>query len=173
MNEDKRMTLWYEKCPDLLEKEKALMNSYYPQFTLDKLEDGRLCWIGEIKSPFNNRYSYTLMVVYMSNHPYWKMGSSIRIYMIEPDGKVYCGALGPEDTPFDLCSQTCMDSNGSLFQAVWIHGQESPYSAAKELSHYLAWMFIRECQIESNTPYPIDWMQLKRIYPFLDTTIKE
>ena len=165
---------WYEIDTELLEKEKIAMSKSFPQFKLEILDDGRLSWIGEIQSPFN-KCSYTLMVVYMSNHPYWLMGSSIKIYMIEPDEKVYCGVLRPEDTPFDLCSQTCMDSNGSLFQAVWIHeGVVTPsYSAAKELSHYLAWMFIRECQIESNTPGSIDWLLLKRIYPSLDTTIKK
>lgn len=66
------------------------------------------------------------------------MGLSIRIYMIEPDKEDYCGALRHEDTPFDLCSQTCMDYDGSLFQSVWIHGHRCLHSAARELALYLA-----------------------------------
>ena len=39
---------WYESNPSLLEAEKMAMHKFFPNFTLDKLEDGRLYWIGEL-----------------------------------------------------------------------------------------------------------------------------
>ena len=39
---------WYENDPALLEAEKAAMHKCFPGFTLDKLDDGRLYWIGKL-----------------------------------------------------------------------------------------------------------------------------
>ena len=81
---------WYENDPALLEAEKAAMHKCFPGFTLDKLDDGRLYWIGELtpgiyETKFHERKTYTVMAVYNNNHPQQVMGSSVRIYPVLPD----------------------------------------------------------------------------------------
>ncbi len=81
---------WYEKDPALLEAEKAAMHKCFPGFSLDKLDDGRLYWIGELtpgiyETKFHRKQSYIVMAVYNNNHPQQIMGSSVRIYPILPD----------------------------------------------------------------------------------------
>ena len=81
---------WYEKDPALLEAEKLAMHRFFPDFTLDKLDDGRLYWIGELspgiyETKFNRKMKYTVMAVYNNNHPQQIMGSSVRIYPVLPD----------------------------------------------------------------------------------------
>ena len=81
---------WYENDPALLEAEKAAMHRCFPGFTLDKLEDGRLYWIGELspgiyETKFRRKMTYTVMAVYNNNHPQQVMGSSVRIYPVLPD----------------------------------------------------------------------------------------
>lgn len=49
------MKRWYEINPELLDIEKVAMSKAFPYFTLDKLDDGRLCWIGQIESLINKR----------------------------------------------------------------------------------------------------------------------
>lgn len=39
---------WYECNPELLESEKIAMAKFFPQFTLDRLNDGRLVWHGKL-----------------------------------------------------------------------------------------------------------------------------
>lgn len=167
------MTQWYEKSSDLLEREKALMNSHYPQFTLENLDDGCLCWIGEIKSLINAGRKYALMVLYHPNHPFGKMGSSVNVYMLLPEGlNLYKNYLRPQDTPFGLCAQTCMDTIGEVYQSVCIDREECPMTAARQLSLYLAWLFVSECQTECNMR-SLDWRSLTTIYPYLETIVKD
>lgn len=81
---------WYEANPKLLTMEKIAMERNFPQFTLDKLEDGRLCWIGVLEpgvyeSKFGEKRQYHVMAVYDNNHPNQKMGSSVKVYPLMPD----------------------------------------------------------------------------------------
>ena len=81
---------WYEDDPALLEAEKAAMHKCFPGFTLDKLDDGRLYWIGELtpgiyETKFHEKKTYTVMAVYNNHHPQQVMGSSVRIYPVLPD----------------------------------------------------------------------------------------
>lgn len=81
---------WYEKDPQLLQNEKFAMARFYPDFTLDKLEDGRLCWVGVLEagvyeSKFGEKRQYHVMAVYDNNHPNQKMGSSVKVYPLIPD----------------------------------------------------------------------------------------
>lgn len=81
---------WYETNPMLLEAEKAAMAKCFPHFTLGRLEDGRLYWIGELtpgvyETKFGTRKSYYVMAVYQNNHPQQMMGSSVYVYLIKPD----------------------------------------------------------------------------------------
>lgn len=81
---------WYEADPTLLTMEKIAMERNFPQFRLDRLDDGRLCWIGMLspgvyESKFGKRREYTLMAVYDNNHPNQLMGSSVKVYPVMPD----------------------------------------------------------------------------------------
>ncbi|MCM1451134.1 MAG: hypothetical protein NC102_02660 [Clostridium sp.] len=81
---------WYETNTKLLNLEKIAMARNFPQFTLDKLEDGRLCWVGVLEpgvyeSKFGEKRQYHVLAVYDNNHPYQKMGSSVKVYPLMPD----------------------------------------------------------------------------------------
>jgi hypothetical protein len=81
---------WYESDPQLLGAEKAAMHQCFPHFTLNRLDDGRLYWMGELtpaiyETKFRQRKTYTVMAVYNNNHPEQVMGSSVRIYPVLPD----------------------------------------------------------------------------------------
>ena len=81
---------WYEDNPSLLEVEKVAMAQCFPDFELGKLDDGRLYWIGELspgvyETKFNRRKSYHVMAVYQNNHPNQQMGSSVCVYLVQPD----------------------------------------------------------------------------------------
>ncbi|MDE5561680.1 MAG: hypothetical protein K2J00_07790 [Bacteroidaceae bacterium] len=83
-------TQWYDANPMLLTKEKVAMAKCFPQFTLDKLDDGRLCWVGVLEpgiyeSKFGEKRQYYVMAVYDNNHPNQRMGSSVRVYPLMPD----------------------------------------------------------------------------------------
>lgn len=81
---------WYEADPTLLEMEKLTMAQTFPQFNMEKLQDGRLCWIGKLnpgiyESKFGKKMEYHIMAVYDNNHPHQKMGSSVKVYPVVPD----------------------------------------------------------------------------------------
>lgn len=83
-------TQWYDANPTLLTMEKIAMECNFPQFTLDKLDDGRLCWLGVLEpgiyeSKFGEKRQYHIMAVYDNNHPNQRMGSSVKVYPIMPD----------------------------------------------------------------------------------------
>ncbi|MCM1449485.1 MAG: hypothetical protein NC082_04030 [Clostridiales bacterium] len=81
---------WYELDPNLLIMEKLAMARNFPQFKIDKLDDGRLCWLGILEpgiyeSKFGKKRQYYVMAVYDNNHPNQKMGSSVKVYPLMPD----------------------------------------------------------------------------------------
>jgi hypothetical protein len=76
---------WYEQNPRLLEAEKTAMNRIFPQFKMDKLDDGRMYWHGDVQ-PLRDGTTWNLMAVYDHSHPHnHNYGGSVRIYTIEPD----------------------------------------------------------------------------------------
>jgi hypothetical protein len=90
------MKHWYEIDTELLEMEKIAMSRAFPHFTLDKLDDGRLYWVGELtpgfyETKFNERLTYTVMVVYNHNHlislqqEFASSSSTIRVYPVDTD----------------------------------------------------------------------------------------
>lgn len=97
------MKQWYEIDPELLEMEKIAMSKAFPHFTLNKLDDGRLYWIGEItpgvyETKFNECLTYTVMAVYNNNHrggPYReRMDGTVCIYPILPDANELINRMG-------------------------------------------------------------------------------
>lgn len=75
---------WYERDPVLLDAEKAAMARDFPQFSLIKLNDDRLAWVGDVKLNVMGNNSWRLMAVYQANHPVQQMGSSVYVYLVEP-----------------------------------------------------------------------------------------
>ena len=63
---------WYERNPQLFNDEKQAMNLYFPNFVLDRLADGRICWVGNLNPRGADGGTWTLMVVYDHNHPHNK-----------------------------------------------------------------------------------------------------
>jgi len=85
---------WYERDPTLLDAEKAAMNRDFPQFSLIKLNDGRLAWVGDVKLNVMGNNSWRLMAVYQPNHPVQQMGSSVYVYLVEPSIEALIEQLG-------------------------------------------------------------------------------
>ena len=85
---------WYERDPMLLEAEKAAMNRDFPQFSLIKLDDGRLAWVGDVKLNVMGNNSWRLMAVYQPNHPVQQMGRSVYVYLVEPSIEALIEQLG-------------------------------------------------------------------------------
>lgn len=81
---------WYENNPTLLKAEKTAMAKCFPGFELYKFDDGRLYWLGELapgiyETKFGRKKSYQVMAVYQNNHPNQQMGSSVYVYLVNPD----------------------------------------------------------------------------------------
>jgi len=71
-------TYWYEHDPIRLVIEKKAMQERYPRFTLRKLDDGRLAWLGTLTSNTGNQYLIALL--YPHNFP----NSPPEVYPIDP-----------------------------------------------------------------------------------------
>lgn len=75
---------WYERDPHLLDAEKMAMYESFRHFKLDKLNDGRLYWIGTFIPCGEDNIKWTLMAVYDHDHPN-NSTSSVKVYSIDPD----------------------------------------------------------------------------------------
>lgn len=146
---------WYERDPELLEAEKAAMNRAFPNFTLDKLDDGRLYWIGTVcpgiyESKYGRRKEYALMAVYQNNHPEQVMGSSVRVYPIEPDVDELIQECGFR--PYHLLT----DSNGDKYlctaQAEDVKTGRTSTSAASVLAWAVKWLMAYELVLTGDMP---------------------
>lgn len=81
---------WYETNPELLAMERIAMQKAFPNFKLERLEDGCMAWIGKLnvgvyETKFHQPMEYHVMALYMNNHPHKQMGSSVRVYPVLPD----------------------------------------------------------------------------------------
>jgi hypothetical protein len=77
---------WYERDRLLFEGEKKAMGRFFPQFKLDKLEDGRLYWHGVLETDLRKGGKWYLQAIYDNNHPHnSSYGGSVKVYAIEPD----------------------------------------------------------------------------------------
>ena len=136
------MKQWYEIDPELLKMEKIAMSKAFPNFKLDKLDDGRLYWVGELtpgfyETKFNERLTYTVLVVYNNNHAInWQQelassSSTIRVYPIDAD--VIINRIGFKHHRFrtDSANNLYLDRGGSG-------------SAAAVVSRVLSWLFAYE-----------------------------
>ena len=147
---------WYEKNPSLLEGEKMAMRKFFPNFKLDKLEDGRLYWMGELnpgiyetkfgvkktytvmnpgiyETKFGVKKTYTVMAVYNNNHPEQVMGSSVRIYPVLPDVDDIINECGFR--PYHLLR----DSSENLYLCTNEAGNVKTGSTTTSAASVLAW----------------------------------
>lgn len=133
---------WYEKDPGLLMAEKAAMNHAFPGFTLDKLDDGRLAWVGSLNIGILGDNEWHIMAVYNNNHPQQVMGSSVRVYLIQPDIDELIKDLGWR--PLHLL----MDSNNQLYlctaEASNIKTGKETTSAASVIAWAVKWLMSFE-----------------------------
>ena len=139
---------WYEKNPQLFAGEKAAMQEYFPSFHLDKLEDGRLCWVGNLNPRGSNGGVWSLMVVYDDNHPHNNSyGGSLRVYSIQPDlNELYKVA---EKLPHVL-----RDGNNDLYLCTArkedINTSQGHASAATALGWAAKWILVVEEWLEGD-----------------------
>ena len=138
---------WYETNPSLLEGEKMAMQKFFPHFTLGKLDDGRLYWIGELnpgiyETKFGVKKTYTVMAVYQNNHPAAVMGSTVRVYPVLPDVDDIINECGFR--PYHLLR----DSNDSLYlctnEAGNVKTGQTTTSAASVLAWAVKWLSCYE-----------------------------
>ena len=129
---------WYDNNPTLLAMEKIAMERNFPQFKLDKLDDGRLCWIGVIEpgiyeSKFGVKRQYHLMAVYDNNHPHQQMGSSVRVYPLMPDVDELIQMAGFR--PYHLLQ----DSVGNLYLCTNEAGDQKTGTTTTTAASVLGW----------------------------------
>lgn len=141
------MHQWYESDPELLDMEKEAMSHAFNGFTLDKLNDGRLYWIGQLEpgvyeSKFHRKRVYTVMAVYQNNHPHPEMGSSVHVYLVDPEIdelKAECGFR-----PYHLL----VDSEGEEYlctnEAGNVKTGQTISTAATTLSWAVRWLMSYE-----------------------------
>ena len=133
---------WYEKDPGLLAAEKAAMAHAFPYFSLDKLDDGRMAWIGELNIGVMGDTSWNIMAVYNNNHPQQIMGSSVRIYLVDPDIQEVINGMGWQPT------HLLRDSNNQLYlctaEASNIKVGKEVTSAASVIAWAVKWLMAFE-----------------------------
>jgi len=133
---------WYEKDPGLLDAEKAAMAHAFPYFSLDKLDDGRLAWIGNLNVGVMGDTVWSIMAVYSNNHPQQVMGSSVRVYLVNPDIQEVIDGLGW--TPTHLLR----DSDNQLYlcttEAGYVKTGKEVTSAASVIAWAVKWLMAFE-----------------------------
>lgn len=127
------LTQWYERDPELLMAEKSAMNHAFPGFALDKLDDGRLAWVGSLNIGILGGNEWHIMAVYNNNHPQQVMGSSVRVYLIQPDIDELIEDLGWR--PMHLLQ----DSNRQLYLCTAEAGNIKTGSETTSAASVIAW----------------------------------
>ena len=141
---------WYERDPGLLAAEKAAMAEKWPHFTLEKLDDGRLAWTGSLSLKLMGDNSWYVMAVYNNNHPQQVMGSSVRVYLVEPDIHELIEGLGWQPT------HLLRDSNNQLYlctaEAGNIKTGKEVTSAASVMAWAAKWLIAFELVLTGDLP---------------------
>ena len=86
---------WYQRDPQRLADEREGMRRFFPQFTLEKMDDGRYYWHGTLKpGVLPNGWAWEVAAIYNNDHPKPVMGGSVRVILIEPSIETVIDALG-------------------------------------------------------------------------------
>ena len=169
------MKQWYEIDPELLDMEKIAMAKAFPHFTLDKLDDGCLCWIGQIESLVNKR-KYEVMCIYRKNFPLQIMGPSIQVCPILPDvddirnEAMFSPWISPYSNPFLFSAQILRDSSDYYFIGFMLDNK-LPQTCYSSLKLFECWLAI----IEAKTILGCNasWDTIKSEYPFINDFIRK
>jgi len=141
---------WYEKDPGLLAAEKAAMAHAFPRFELEKLDDGRLAWTGSLNVGVMGDNTWYIMAVYNNNHPQQVMGSSVRVYLVEPDINELISGLGWQPT------HLLRDSSNQLYlctaEAGNIKAGKEVTSAASVIAWAVKWLMAFELVLTGDLP---------------------
>ncbi len=141
---------WYEKDPGLLYAEKAAMANAFPGFELTQLDDGRLAWTGMLNTGIRGDFNWYIMAVYNNNHPTQVMGSSVRVYLIDPDINELIQQIGWQ--PTHLLS----DSSNQLYlctaesKDIKVGAQST--SAASVIAWAVKWIMAFELVMTGDLP---------------------
>ena len=136
---------WYEKDRELYNAEVQSMR-VFPHFKLEKLDDDRLCWIGNLNPNGKSGGTWTIMAVYDHNHPHNNTyGGSVKVYSIQPDLNELYAAAGK-------LPHVLRDSDGSLYMCTArpqdvLVGKVST-SAATHIGHAVKWIKLVEDWLE-------------------------
>lgn len=136
---------WYERDRELFEAEVEAMK-LFPNFQLEKLDDDRLCWIGNLNPNGKSGGTWTIQAVYDHNHPHNNTyGGSVKVYSIRPDLNELYDAAG--ELPHIL-----RDEDGFLYMCTArpedvLVGKEST-SAATHIGHAAKWIKLVEDWLE-------------------------
>ena len=135
---------WYERKPELFQAEKQAMRESFPHFRLDKLDDGRYCWIGTLKPCGDDDITWTLMAVYDHDHPNNNTyGGSVKIYSVDPDLQRLQSDLG-QSLPHVL-----RDGAGNLYMCTArqedVDAGKVITSASSALRWAVKWTFVVTC----------------------------
>lgn len=149
---------WYETNPTLLAMEKISMQRNFPQFSLEKLDDGRLCWVGVLEpgiyeSKFGKKMQYHLMAVYDNNHPNQKMGSSVKVYPVMPDVDEmiqFCG-FRPLHLLSDEVGNAYLCTNEAGYQKIGV----TTTTAASVLGWAIKWLMAYELVLTGDLPMEV------------------
>lgn len=133
-----KLLQWYEREPKLLEAEKEAMNHAFQGFTLDKLDDGRLAWVGSLNIGVFGDIEWHIMAVYNNNHPSPTMGGSVKIYIVEPDMSEIANEL--EWSYSHLCRDSCGHLYLSLFFDIDMGRGTNVTSAASHIAMAVKWL---------------------------------
>ena len=150
---------WYERDRELLEAEKMAMARAFSNFTLDKLDDGRLYWLGSVtpgvyETKFGERRTYNLMAVYQQNHPEQKMGSSVFVYPVLPDAEELMEELHRKTGSYP--SHMLSDSNGQRYlctaESSDVKTGNTVTTAASVIGWAVKWLMAFELVLTGDLP---------------------
>ncbi len=132
---------WYENDPELLEAETISMQTSFPQFRLQKRPDGRLSWIGYLRPGLlgDEGWDWLVEAIYENNHPNSRMGSSVLVYLRQPDINLLINSTGwrphhllSSSEGLYLCTARSQDTHG--------YEAEKTTSAATVLRWAVKWL---------------------------------
>lgn len=181
------MKQWYTVNPSLLQQEKALMAQHFPQFSLEKSENGNLYWLGELsidnKQIIEKPKKYTVCAVYANIYPQARMDYPIRVYPVIPDVGEMQEKYGraslnfrPDENPYGYGSQILMDSASNFYVATLKEDKMNNYSAVKELRFFECWLQLCLCVGAMRLEAPamqISWKSLTARYKHLENYISK
>ena len=139
---------WYRTDKRLYKEECEAMKKNFPNFKLEKLDDSRLCWIGDLNPNGASGRVWTIMAVYANNHPHNNCyGGSVTVYSLEPELEELVNLFGPlphtlKDTSNGRLSICTARPNDVLA------GDGVYTSAATHIAHAVKWIKLVE-----------DWME--------------